>query len=73
MKQQAIIEECEQLAKDALFRVCRPLLMDGDGYFYAKNGTLMQPADVLKEHELMRAALENIKNKLAMVPRVEAI
>lgn len=58
------VEECEESAFDAISRVCRPLMMDGDGAFYAKNGNYMNASDVLKEHLIMQKTLQAIKNKL---------
>jgi len=56
--------ECEEIANDAIHSVCRPLLMAGDGAFYAKNGNYVGYEVVLKEHRCMQSALEKIKGKL---------
>lgn len=58
------IVECFDLAYDTEMVICKPLLLAGDGSFYAMNGNHINAAEVLKQHHSLQTAIGIIKAKL---------
>lgn len=62
-----LLAAAKAITEDVKFGVCRPLLMDGEGTYFAKNGNRIMPTDVLREHRIMQIALEKLTDKLTLL------
>ncbi|NTV50924.1 MAG: hypothetical protein HGA20_14950 [Geobacteraceae bacterium] len=59
------IVDTHNIALTALAQVSRPLLMNGSGRFLNDKGNCLSPLSVLKEHQIMQEALDEIRGKFA--------